>query len=88
MSHAPEFLFKIKDTFYIKDMGLLLSSNSKVELKSLDFMSKLKLIRPDKSELETSVIGINWQNGDLVVSKLQKKDVPIGTEIWLIRNEP
>lgn len=52
-------------------------------MKGVDFQSELKLVLPDGSELYTSVVGINWANGDLIVSEVEKLDVPNGTQVWL-----
>ena len=67
--------------------GLLLSGKGKTNLKGVDFQSELKLVLPNKSELRTSVVGINWQNGDLIVSEVVKLDVPNGTEVWLLESK-
>ncbi|MCF8461173.1 MAG: hypothetical protein K9G46_10630 [Flavobacteriales bacterium] len=77
-------VFKVTDTFRVDGKGLLLSGSGKPNLKGVDFRSELKLILPNKSELFTSVVGINWQNGDLIVSDVDKLVVPNGTEVWLI----
>jgi hypothetical protein len=76
-------LFKVQDTFRIEGKGLLLSGSGKPNLKGVDFRSELKLVLPNRSELFTSVVGINWQNGDLIVSDIDKLEVPNGTEVWL-----
>ena len=77
-------LFKVQETCRIEGKGLLLSSKGKKKLKGVDFQSELKLLLPDKSELHTSVVGINWSNGDLIVSEVLKLEVPNGTEVWLL----
>jgi len=75
-------LFKVSDTFRVEGKGLLLSGKGK-NLKGVNFQSELKLVLPNKLELFTSVIGINWTNGDLIVSDAEKLEVPNGTEVWL-----
>ena len=77
-------LFKVEDTFRVEGKGLLLSGKGKTNLKGVDFQSELKLKLPNGSELATSVIGINWSNGDLIVSDAENLQVPIGTEVWLL----
>jgi hypothetical protein len=77
-------LFKVQDTFRVDGKGLLLSSNSKLVLNGVDFRSELKLVLPNGLVIQTSVVGINWQNGDLIVSDPDKMKVPNGTEVWLI----
>lgn len=77
-------LFKVQETFRVEGKGLLLSGKGKTNLKGVDFRSELKLILPNKTELQTSVVGINWENGDLIVSEVVKLEVPNGTEVWLV----
>ncbi|MFT4543795.1 MAG: hypothetical protein ACI9UR_002235 [Bacteroidia bacterium] len=79
-------LFKVEDTFLVEGKGLLLSGKGKPNLKGVDFRTELKLVLPDGSTLFTSVVGINWQNGDLIVSNGDNLKVPNKTEVWL--NEP
>lgn len=76
-------LFKVVDTFRVEGKGLLLAGKGKTNLKGVDFQSALKLKLPNGSELETSVVGINWSNGDLIVSDVERLEVPNGTEVWL-----
>jgi hypothetical protein len=76
-------LFKVSDTFRVEGKGLLLSGKGNTNLKGVDFQSELRLVLPDGSELYTSVVGINWANGDLIVSEVEKLDVPNGTQVWL-----
>ena len=80
-------LFKVQDTFRVEGKGLLLSGSGKPNLKGVDFRSELKLVLPDRSELFTSVVGINWQSGDLIVSEVEKLNVPNGTEVWLLETK-
>jgi hypothetical protein len=80
-------IFKVTDTFRVEGKGLLLSGSGKPNLKGVDFRSELKLVLPNKSELFTSVVGINWQNGDLIVSDVDKLVVPNGTEVWLLESK-
>ncbi|MFT6210782.1 MAG: hypothetical protein ACJATE_001408 [Bacteroidia bacterium] len=80
-------LFKVVETYRVEGKGLLLSGKGKTNLKGVDFQSGIKLILPNKSELETSVVGINWSNGDLIVSDVDKLEVPNGTEVWLVESK-
>jgi hypothetical protein len=80
-------LFKVVETYRVEGKGLLLSGKGKTNLKGVDFQSVIKLILPNKSELETSVVGINWSNGDLIVSDVDKLEVPNGTEVWLVESK-
>lgn len=80
-------LFKVTDTFKVEGKGLLLSGKGKTTLKGVDFQSDIKLVLPDKSEIQTSVVGINWSNGDIIVSNFEDLKIPNGTEVWLIESK-
>lgn len=73
----------MKDTFVVEGKGLLLSGGNKEYLKGVDFRTDLKLVLPDGSAVFTSVVGINWKNGDLIVSNGDDLNVPNKTEVWL-----
>jgi hypothetical protein len=46
--------------------------------------SSIRLIRPDRSIIETKIKGIPFKVDDILVgSNIKKDDVPIGTEVWL-----
>ena len=76
-------VFKVEDTFLVEGKGILLSGKGKSNLKGVDFRTELKLILPDGSALFTSVVGINLQNGDLIVSNADNLEIPKKTEVWL-----
>lgn len=79
------FLFKVEDLFEIKGRGLILVPGLGDKVKFAKIGNKIKLIRPDKSEIEAIISGIAFQrNYDILVDNLKKEDVPIGTEVWLI----
>ena len=47
--------------------------------------SKIRLLRPDRSAIETTISGIGWE-GDhpiLIGQEIKKEDVPVGTEVLL-----
>jgi hypothetical protein len=48
-------LFKVVETYRVEGKGLLLSGKGKTNLKGVDFQSGIKLILPNKSELETEI---------------------------------
>ena len=80
------FLFKVKDIFMLTERGLTLVAT--MEDNKPKFNDSLKIIRPDKSTIETQVRGISF--GDpititaiLVGKELTKEDIPIGSEVWL-----
>jgi hypothetical protein len=76
-------LFIVKETFMITGRGLILGPGLGKNFTKVG--TKIKLVKPDKSIIETTIRGISF-NGDhdiLVDSTLTKSDVPIGTEVWL-----
>jgi hypothetical protein len=48
--------------------------------------SKIQLIRPDQSIIETQIRGITFSDKHdiLVGENVKKEDVPLGTEVWLM----
>jgi hypothetical protein len=80
---TPMFLFTVNNTFIITGRGLLLTPGP--GNKTAKIGSKIKLIRPDKSIIETRIKGIIFEgNHDILIGAgLKKEDVPIGTEVWL-----
>ncbi len=48
--------------------------------------TKVKLIRPDTTELFSVIKGIGFDKGHsiLLAADIKKEDVPIGTEVWLM----
>ena len=76
-------LFKVEATYPITGKGLILAPG--VGDKHVSIGQKIRLIRPDKSEIETIVRGVTFEgNHDILVDeKIKKEDVPIGTEVWL-----
>ncbi|MBL7973615.1 MAG: hypothetical protein JNJ85_01795 [Candidatus Kapabacteria bacterium] len=53
--------------------------------KNIQVGSKLVLIKPDKTKIETTIKGISsaGERGILIGDNLKKEDIPIGTEVWL-----
>lgn len=77
------YLFTVTETYMITRRGLVLWPG--LEDKHVLVGAKIMLIRPDKTIIETKVkvITFQWPRDILVESHLTKKDVPIGTEVWL-----
>jgi hypothetical protein len=47
--------------------------------------TRVRLVRPDKSTLDTNICGIGFNTLDILLGpEVRKEDVPIGTEVWLI----
>jgi hypothetical protein len=78
-----EYLFTVENTFMVTGRGLILTAG--LRNKIIQTGNRIKLILPDKSEIETKIRGIDfWENFSILIGEdLQKKDVPIGTEVWL-----
>lgn len=76
-------LFIVEQTFMITGRGLILTPGLGERL--VEAGSEIKLIRPDKSILETTIrgIGFNFNHDILIGAEIKKEDVPIGTEVWL-----
>lgn len=80
------FLFKVENRFVISDRGLVLTPGLRDKMKFVKTGSKIRLIRPDKSEVTTLIQGIAFEGSHdiLIPSTITKDDVPVGTEVWTI----
>lgn len=80
-----KFLFKVEQTFLITGRGVILLPGLGDKVKHIRTGEKIKLIRPDKTTLETIITGITFEGKhDICVGKdISKDDIPIGTEVWL-----
>jgi hypothetical protein len=80
------FLFKVEDRFLISDRGLVLTPGLGANVNFVRTGSEIRLIRPDKSEVTTSIQGITFEgNHDILIPlTITKDEVPIGTEVWTI----
>lgn len=84
-------LMTVEDSFQIAGRGLVVVPAPLVQEYAGPTKVPVKLLRPDGSELETELhISHVFQTPPpkelrwgCVLPKLQKQDVPIGTEIWL-----
>lgn len=77
------YLFTVEATFVITGRGLVLYPGFGNNMAKIG--SKITLIRPDQSVIETLIRGISFsENHDILVGEnVKKEDVPIGTEVWL-----
>jgi hypothetical protein len=77
-------LFKVENQFEITGRGLILNPGLGDNIKFVSTGTKIKLVRPDKSELLATIEGITFQGSHdiLISSAFSKADVPIGTEVW------
>jgi hypothetical protein len=84
-------LFKIRDTFWLERIGLVVAVDAKSADVCLRVGDLLELRRPDGSRLETEVAAIprvcpNYPERPFSFSLpggVGKEDVPIGTEVWV-----
>lgn len=81
------FLFKVQDRFMITGRGLILVPGLGDKKASIN--DTIKIVRPDNSIIETKIKGISFSlNRDILVeSNLTKDDVPIGSEVWLNKEQ-
>ncbi len=78
------FLFKVDAVFTITGIGVALTpgiGDGKARVGDT-----IKLIRPDKTILETKIKAVAFESRRSIVvgSNIKKEDVPVGTEVWLI----
>jgi hypothetical protein len=77
------FLFKVEDSFIVPERGLILVPG--LGEKKAAIGDKVKIVRPDRSTIETTIRGISFnEHRDILVGpNLPKEDVPNGSEVWL-----
>jgi hypothetical protein len=86
---AMSFLYNVADRFLITGRGVIIVARQE-DLRSQGPGSlvgkKIRLIRPDKTEIETHVSGQVFEHPwDIVLPpNIEKNDVPVGTEVWVI----
>ncbi len=68
----------------ISGRGLVLAPGLGDKVKFVKTGDEIRLIRPDKSEVTTSITGITFEgNHDILLPlTMTKDDVPVGTEVW------
>ena len=75
------FLFKVEDRFMVTRIGLVLVPGCGDKKVSIN--DKIKIVRPDNSFIETTVMGTSTNHDISVGNSLTKDDVPVGSEVWL-----
>lgn len=78
------FLFKVEDRFVIPHRGLVLFPGLGDKAALVKTGSSIRLIRPDKSEIVTSIKGITTEANHDILIPLTSDDVPMETEVWTI----
>ena len=78
-----EYLFKVVQTIVVRDRGLVLVGGPRT--RDIAFKSRIKLVLPDKTEINTEVLGEgSYDNFAIMIDEtVQKEQVPEGTEVWL-----
>ena len=85
-----KFLFKIRETFQLEVIGLVVEVDIKFKDARLKMGDEIELRLPNDLPLITKVAGIAMFNpydperlfSFSLPKDLNKKDVPIGTEVW------
>ena len=87
----PRLLFKVDNTFLIRARGLVLVPGIvPVGDERFRVGDPLRLKRPDGSEVETAISGLEMfmetmkPDIPVLLKGLGKEDVPIGTEVWSV----
>jgi hypothetical protein len=78
-------LFTVTEAFVITGRGVVLTPGLGENARFVRTGSRIKLVRPDKSELQTRIQGITFNDHHdiLIGPEVTKADVPAGTEVWL-----
>ena len=81
------FLFKVEDHFMVTGRGLILVPG--LGDKKASVGDPIKIIRPDQTSIQTSIRGLGWNEfrDILVGNDLTKDDVPIGSAVWLNKEQ-
>jgi len=75
----------IENTFELSERGLILCLKYNFEKMFMTTGMKVKLVKPNGKEITTEIRGIAFETMDILIeNKYSKKDIPIGTEMWLI----
>jgi hypothetical protein len=85
-----KFLFKIQEAFQLEAIGLVVEVDIKFKDANLKNGDEIELRPPDRPALITKVASIAMFNPSdperlfsfSLPKDLNKKDVPIGTEVW------
>ena len=78
------YLFTVQDIFFLTAIGLTIIPDR--EYRHVKMGARLLLIRPDRSQIEALAKGYSFSHPEtlLLGLKLNKNDVPVGTEVWQI----
>ena len=80
------FLFKVEERVVLTGIGLVLLPGPGDKKTRVN--DKIKIVRPDNSIIDTTIKGRFFSTSHISVgSELTKDDVPIGSEVWLNKEE-
>jgi len=81
------FLIEVEERFEILNTGLILTPGLGNKIEKIHTGDKLKILRPDKSEIFTTVHGLTTSgNFNIVISQEYcKSDIPIGSKVYLVK---
>ena len=76
----------IENIFETSQKGLNMVIKYDFDTFFMDIGDQIKLVKPNGREIFSKICGISDETKDILVEeKYSKKDVPIGTELWLIK---
>ena len=87
-----EKIFVIEDHFQIEGRGLIIVGRIEKDSTELKIGTPMIICRPDGSEVETKVAGIdmssppNFEFEAILVRNLTKADLPIGSSVFIEKN--
>ncbi len=78
-------LFTVEQIFLITGRGVVLLPG--LGKKFVRVGTPIRLVRPDKSTLDTKICGIGFNefHDILLGQEVRKEDVPVRTEVWLLQ---
>jgi hypothetical protein len=88
-------LFTVTNRFNVKGRGVVLLPGLKpIDEKRFQVGDAIRLKRPDGVELTVPIAGLELPHPNpkyeclVLLHELDQEDVPIGTEVWSVEEEP
>lgn len=77
-------LFIVENIYRVIGRGLILTPGLGEKVKLVETGSQIRLVRPDKTEIETRITGIGFEgNHNIIISsEISVEQIPIWTEVW------
>jgi translation elongation factor EF-Tu-like GTPase len=84
-------LFTVEDCFMIAGRGVVITGQPESNSPAIKIGEIILLVRPDKKEVFSEIVGIEWfrpitfpsKKLGVLVKNVEKKDAPRGTEVFL-----